>query len=105
MNEIVTVEDGQIKVAQDVVNKIIEFNKVKKEIEYQEKLLKEGLMEAMTQVGKEHFAIDGLSVSIRKGSTRTTLDTARLKTECPDIYQSYSVTTETKPSLILTVND
>lgn len=105
MNELVKVENGEITIAEELVNKIIDFNKVKKEMEYQEKLLKEGLMEAMNEVGIEHFSINGLSATIRKGSTRTTLDTKRLKAECPDIYESYSKTSETKPSLILTVND
>lgn len=104
-NEIVKVENNEIVVSQEIVNKIIEFNKAKKEMEYQEKLLKEGLMNAMQEVGMEHFSINGLSATIRKGSIRTTLDTTRLKTECPDIYESYSKTSETKPSLVLTVND
>lgn len=105
MNELVKVENGEITIAEEIVNKIINFNKVKKEMEYQEKLLKEGLMEAMNEVGMGHFSINGLSATIRKGSTRITLDTKRLKTECPDIYELYSKTSETKPSLILTVND
>ena len=105
MNEIVKIENGEITVAQDFISKIIEFNKLKREMEYQEKLLKDGLMEAMQAVGMEHFSINGLSATIRKGSVRTTLDTTRLKAECPDIYEAYSKTSETKPSLVLTVND
>ena len=50
MNEIVSVKDGKITVAEDMVNKIIEFNKAKKEMEYQEKLLKEGLLNAMKEL-------------------------------------------------------
>lgn len=104
-NEIVKIENNEIVVSQALVQKIIEFNKAKKEMEYQEKLLKEGLMEAMQKLGMEHFSINGLSATIRKGSVRATLDTTRLKTECPDIYEAYSKTSETKPSLVLTVND
>lgn len=105
MSEIVKIENGEITVSQEIVNKIIEFNKAKKEMEYQEKLLKDGLMEAMNKVGMEHFSINGLSATIRKGSNRTTLDTTRLKSECPEIYKAYSKTSEVKPSLVLTVND
>ena len=103
MNEIVKVEEGKVVVAQELVNKIIEFNKAKKEMEYQEKLLKEGLMEAMNQVGLENFSINGLSATIRKGSTRTTVDSTRLKKECPEIYEAYSKTSEVKPSIVLTI--
>lgn len=103
MNEIVKIENGEITVAQEIVNKIIEFNKLKEEMEYQEKLLKDGLMEAMNNVGVDKFIVNGLSATIKKGSTRTTVDSTRLKKECPDIYETYSKTSEVKPSIILTI--
>lgn len=103
MNELVKIEEGKIKIAEDLVNTIVEFNKAKKEMEYQEKLLKDGLMEAMNQVGLEHFSVNGLSATIRKGTSRTTIDSTRLKNECPDIYEAYSKTSEVKPSIILTI--
>jgi len=103
MNEIVKIENGQIVVAKEMVNKIIEFNKAKKEMEYQEKRLKEGLMEAMNQVGLKKFIIDGLSAVVKDGTTRTAVDSKRLKEECPDIYEAYSKTSEVKPSIVLTI--
>ncbi len=104
-NEIVKVENNEIIVSQEMVNKIIEFNKAKKEMEYQEKLLKDGLMEAMNSVGLKKFFINGLSAVIKDGTTRTTIDSKRLKEECPDIYEAYSKTSEVKPSLTLTVEE
>lgn len=104
-NEIVKVENNEIIVSQEMVNKIIEFNKAKKEMEYQEKLLKDGLMEAMNSVGLKKFIINGLSAVIKDGTTRTTIDSKRLKEECPDIYEAYSKTSEVKPSLTLTVEE
>ena len=89
MNEIVSVKDGKITVAEDMVNKIIEFNKAKKEMEYQEKLLKEGLLNAMKETGIKNFVINGLSATVKEGSTRTTINSKRLKTECHDIYKAY----------------
>ena len=103
MNEIVKIEEGKVVVAEEIVNKIIEFNKLKKEMEYQEKLLKDGLMEAMNQVGITKFIVNGLSASIKSGSTRTTIDSKRLKEECPDIYEAYSKETEVKSSITLTI--
>ena len=105
MEELVKIENGEITVAEEIVNKIIEFNKAKKEMEYQEKLLKDGLMEAMNTLGIKKFIINGLSATVKDGSTRTTIDTKRLKEECPDIYEAYSKTSEVKSSLILTVAD
>ena len=105
MEELVKVENGEITVAQEIITKIIEFNKAKKEMEYQEKLLKEGLMSAMQEVGIKKFIINGLSATIKDGTTRTSLDSKRLKAECPDIYDSYSTTTIVNPSITLTVSE
>lgn len=103
MEELVKIENGEITVTEEIVNKIIEFNKAKKEMEYQEKLLKDGLMEAMTNLGIKKFIINGLSATIKDGSTRTTIDSKRLKEECPDIYEAYSKTSEVKSSITLSV--
>ena len=103
MMELVKVENGDVIVAQEVINKIIEFNKLKKEMEYQEELLKEGLMEAMNKVGLEKFIINGLSATIKKPYEKKSLDTKRLKEECPEIYDSYSKTSIVASSIILEV--
>ena len=103
MEELVKIENGEITVAEEIVNKIIEFNKAKKEMEYQEKLLKDGLMEAMNNLVIKKFIINGLSATIKDGSTRTTIDSKRLKEECPDIYEAYSKTSEVKSSITLSV--
>ena len=103
MEEIVKVENGQVVVAQEMINKIIEFEKYKKEMEYQEKLLKEGLMEAMKEVGIKKFIVNGLSATIKDGTKRTTIDSKRLKEELPDVYEEYSKTSEVKPSITISV--
>jgi len=105
MNELVKFENGQIVVKNEVINEIIEFEKKKKEMEYQEKLLKDGLLNCMQEHGIKKFIINGLSATIKDGSSRTTIDSKRLKEECPEIYGAYSKTSEVKPSLILTVAD
>lgn len=105
MEELVKIENDEIIVNQNAIDKIIEFNKLKKEMEYQEKLLKDGLMNLMNEKGIKKFITKGLSATIKDGSTRTTVDSKRLKEECPDIYEAYSKTTEVNPSLILTVAD
>ncbi len=105
MKEIVEIKNNEIIIQNEIVEKIKEFYKQKKEMEYQEKLLKDGLMKAMQQIGKENFIIDGLSATIRKGTTRTSIDSTKLKEECPEIYEAYSKTSEVKPSITLTIAD
>lgn len=105
MNELVKIENGNIVISQEVAERIIQFEKLKKEVEYQEKILKAGLMECLKVLGKKNYIGNGLSATIRNGSTKTALDSKRLKAECPDIWEAYSTTSETSPSLILTISD
>ncbi len=105
MNEIVKIENGEIVVAEETINQIIEFNKLKKEVEYQEKVLKEGLMKAMSEKGLKKFIVNGLSATIRDVTTKKVLDTKRLKEECPDIYEAYSKISEVKASIVLAVSE
>lgn len=106
MEELLKIEDGQLRIkAIEQIKKIIEFEKYKAEMEYQEKMLKAELLEKMTELDIKKFITEGLSATIKEGCTRTTIDTKRLKEECPEIYEAYSKTTEVKPSLILTVAD
>ena len=105
MNELVEIKNNQIQLQQEVVQKIKEFNKLKKEMEYQEKLLKQGLMEAMVKLGIQNFATDGLSASIKSGYVRHSVDTTALKKEMPDIYDQFLKDTEVKATITLTIGD
>ena len=105
MNELVEIKNNQIQLQQEVVQKIKEFNKLKKEMEYQEKLLKQGLMEAMVKLGIQNFATDGVSASIKSGYIRHSVDTTALKKEMPDIYDKFLKDTEVKATITLTIGD
>lgn len=105
MNELVRIENGNVVVAQEIIKKIIDFKKYQAEMEYQEKLLKEGLMKAMEEVGITKFQINGLTATIKNSYSRTTVDSKRLKEEVPDIYEAYSKTVEVNPSIVLTVSE
>lgn len=102
---LVAVSNDKITVSQEVVNKIKEFNKAKKEMEYQEQLLKDGLMEAMNQVGIKKFIIEGLSATIKDETVRKSLDTKRLQAECPDIYEAYLKESKVKSSITLSIGE
>ena len=105
MNELVEIKNNQITLQQDMVQKIKDFNKLKKEMEYQEKLLKQGLMEAMMKLGIQNFATDGISASIKSGYIRHAVDTTALKKEEPEIYDRFLKDTEVKATISLTIGD
>jgi predicted phage-related endonuclease len=103
--ELVKVENNEIIVAEEVVKEIVEFKKKALEIELKEKELKESLLEAMEKYGivKWTSPNEELEVTYRKPSTRTILDSKRLKEELPDIYEEYSKVSEVASSVTITV--
>ena len=104
-NEIVKVEDNQVLVANETIEKIKEFKKEKARMDILEKELKTKLKEAMEKVGIKKFIVNGLCANIKEGTTRTSIDSKRLKEECPDIYEEYSKTTPVSSSISLTFEE
>ena len=103
MNELVKVENNQIVVSSEFIKKYRDFKKLQLEMDLMEKEVKEKLKLALEETGKGNYIVDGFSAVIRKGSTRTSLDTARIKKERPEIYEEYSKTSEIPSSIVITV--
>ena len=103
--ELVKFENGQIVVAQEIINAIVEFEKQALEMKLKQDELKQKLLEAMEENNITNWETPNgeIKVSYRKPSTRTTLDSKRLKEELPDIYEEYSKTTAVKSSIVMKV--
>jgi predicted phage-related endonuclease len=105
MNELVKIEDNQIVIANETIEKIKNFQKLKAEMDLIEKDLKQQLKDKMEEVGLKKFIVNGLCATIKNATTRTTLDSKKLKEELPDIYEEYSKTTEVASSISLTIGE
>lgn len=105
MNELVKVENGKIEVAKEVVKQIIDFQKIKLEMDLKEKELKKVLKEKMEECGITKWSTDGLCATITSATTRTTLDSKKLKEELPDIYDEYSKTSNVSSSIRLIIGE
>lgn len=105
MNELVKIENNEITVNNEVIEKIKEFNKLKLAIELKEKELKENLKKAMEEVGLKKFSTNGFNATIKNPTTRTSLDTKKLKEELPDIYEEYSKISEVAGSIVLSYDE
>lgn len=104
LNELVTINDNnEIILKEEVVKKIDEFNKAKKEIEYQEKLLKAGLLEAMETLDLKTLDIGNVHATYKDSYVRKSVDTAKLKRD--GLYEVYEKETLVKPSITLKVGD
>lgn len=105
MNELVKIENNEIVIATEVVDQIKEFQKAKAKMDIMEKELKASLKNAMELKGIKKFIINGLCATIREATSRTAIDSKRLKEECPDIYEQYQKTTPIASSITLTFED
>ena len=65
--------------------------------------VREGIMEAMEKNGIKQFKNDFVTITYIAPSTRTTIDSALLKKEMPEVATKYSKTSLTKASLRITL--
>ena len=86
-----------------VIKQISEICKQKKELEAQEKQLKESLKEAMEEYDVKSFDNDLIKVVYVAPTTRTTIDSARLKKAHPDLVEEFSKTSSVSSSIRITV--
>ena len=101
----VVIKNNEIIVDATVIEKIKDFKKAKAQMDLVEKELNKSLKEAMEKVGLKKFIVNGLCATIKDGTTRTTVDSKRLKEEAPDIYEEYSKTTPVASSITLTFEE
>ncbi len=104
LNELVKIDDNnQILLKEEVVKKIEAFNDMKKEIEYQEKLLKAGLQEAMETLDLKTLDIGNVHATYKDGYIKKIVNTKKLKED--GLYDIYQKETPIKPSIVLKVGD
>ena len=105
MNDLVKIENNQIVIEPNSLEKLKMFYKLKEEVDLIEKSLKQQSKEKMEELGIKKAILPGLCMTIKNATTRTTLDSKRLKEELPDVYEEYSKTSEVASSITFTFAD
>lgn len=103
MNELVKIENNDIVIDSDFIEKYRNFKKLQLEMELMEKDLKAKLKDAMEMLGKDKVIVNGFSAKIKAGYTTSRFDSARFKKECPDIYNEYVKESSVSSSITLEV--
>ena len=100
------VDNDKLVIEKELITRIINFETLKSQMEIEEKKLREGLLEAMKKYNITSWQTDDgiIQATYKRGTTRTTIDSARLKKELPDIAEEYSKTSEVKDSVALSIN-
>ena len=86
-----------------VIQKIVDIITTKKKLEEQEKELKEKLKEAMEKYNIKKFESDILNITYVAESTKTSIDSAKLKKKYPEIAAECSKTSKTSAYVKVTV--
>lgn len=86
-----------------VMRKIAELDIQKKQLEAQDKAVRQELQEAMDKYGIKKFENDILKVTYVEPTTRTSIDSARLKKELPAIAEKYTKISQVKGSVRIEV--
>lgn len=92
MAELQTVSETELDILYTTLAKI-------KETEDRIESIKMKILEEMQTRNIEQIKIKDMTVSYIAGSTRKSLDSKKLKEDEPEIYERYTKTTETKPSI------
>lgn len=88
-----------------VIKAIADISTKKKELEQQDKLMREQLETAMDRYGIKKFDNELISISYVEPTTSTTIDTAKVKKLYPDIASECSKTTNKKGYVRITVKE
>lgn len=83
----------------ETIKKITSLIALKKQLDEQEKQLKQKLVEAMEIYGVKAFENDLIKMVYVAPTTRSTIDSARLKKDHPDIVKEYSKTSNVSASV------
>ena len=97
-------ETEQLEIEKSMIQYLKEYQIEKVKFEMKEKAFKEELLEAMEKYGITSWKMDGVEITYRSPSTRTTIDSTRLKKELPDIAEEYSKTSSVKSSIAISID-
>lgn len=86
-----------------VIKVIADLTLQKKQIEDQEKSMREKLREAMEKYGVKSFETPEIKFTYVAPTTRTTIDSTKLKKDLPDVAAKYSKTSKVSASVKITV--
>lgn len=87
----------------DVIQTITEIVRQKKALDEKEKVMKESLREAMERTGIKKFESPDLKFVYVAPTTRTSIDSAKLKKKYPEIAEECSKTSEVSASVRVTL--
>ena len=97
--ELTLFQSNAVAVMQEIAN----LDRMKKELDAKDKVLRQELQEAMDKYGIKKFENDILKITYVEPTTRSTIDSARLKKELPSVAEKYTKVSQVKGSVRIDV--
>lgn len=101
----IVIADNQLAELVEVESLIKQIEEQKKAAEAQAVELRQALMQAMEQNGVTSFENENIKVTYVAATTRTAIDSTKLKKELPEIAEKYTKTSNVKASLRITLKE
>ena len=93
----------EIAIANEVIQEVIRIERELKELKDKQTELREGLLKQMQDHNIKSFKTDGLSLTRKLATTKTSLDSKMLQEKYPEIYNECLKTSEVKESLLIKI--
>ena len=106
-NKIIRVEEGQLIIGKQAIEKIIELEKKKKEIDEIQKKYKDTILEIMENYDIKSYETNDkrLKITRTEGGTTSIFDSTRFCKEHHDMYVDYLKDSTRKSSIRITIRD
>ena len=101
--ELKGIDNGSLEELEEAERIILRMNESLKQAEQNAKAIREAIMKAMAENGVKTFENERMKITYVEPSQRSTIDSARLKKEFPEIAKQCEKTTTTKASLRITI--
>ena len=93
----------EITIANEVVQEVIRIERELKELKDKQTELRDGLLKQMQNHNIKSFKTDGLILTRKLATTKTSLDSKMLQEKYPEIYNECLKTSEVKESLLIKI--
>jgi len=101
--QLVTLDNEKLAALRQIEMEIANCEQKVKEYKVEQERIKDGLLEIMKAHNVKKYEGDLIMLTYVAPSTRTSIDSKKLKEELPDIYEQFSKTSDVKESLRITI--
>lgn len=101
--ELIKIENG--KLPETVIQTLVNFERMAKQIKDQQEELKKGILEAMERNGILKIDNEYLTISYIGETDRETFDSKGFRAEYPELYDDFVKISTVKPSIGLKLKD